>query len=93
MQSALVGVDERRLRWDERDGVHGCDLSGHFWAQARYTEDGHWAYVVWDYQNNEMTSGEAESLPSAQDAFEAWDRWVVDSGEDPSRDWPEDDPR
>ena len=50
-------------------------------------DDGRWAYSVWDYQNNEMLSGEATDLGNAQDAVELWDAAVVESGDDPSREW------
>lgn len=80
------------MHWDEREGVLSCDLSGHFWAEARRVEDGRWVYAVWDYQNNEMLSGEATDLENAQDAVESWDAAVADSGDDPSREWVDDEP-
>lgn len=80
------------MRWEEHAGVHSCDLSGHFWAEARRVADGHWAYTVWDYQNNEMLSGVAIDVESAQDAVESWDVTVVESGDDPSREWADESP-
>lgn len=83
-------TDGRRLNWNQEASVYSCDLSGHFWATARRQDDDRWAYLVQDYQNNEMLSGVATDLESAQDAVESWDKAVVESGIDPSRDWPDD---
>lgn len=81
------------LVWEPSDGDKSttddvsCDLSGHFWASAVRQDDGAWSYTIWDYQENVMLSGSAPTLAFAQEVVQAWDRVVVLSGEDPSRDW------
>lgn len=83
------------LKWNPSAGPGGSedhlgtDLTGHFWAEAKRLPDGRWSFVVWDYQNNEMLSGVAESREGAQAAVVGWDRWVVQADFDPSRDAPE----
>jgi hypothetical protein len=67
----------------------GADLTGHFDAAAQRLPDGRWSFVIRDYQGNEMLSGQAESREGAQAAVSGWDRWVVTSGTDPERDWPD----
>lgn len=85
-----------QLAWEVSQGpdesaMYAADLSGHFWAEVRQGDGGRWSFVVWDYQNNDMVSGTAESADGARAAVEGWNDWVINADGDPSREWPDPD--
>lgn len=88
-----LGDNEHQLVWTHsEDGEEAaCDLRGHFWAEAKRLFGAAWSFTIFDYQNNKMLDGIAESLDGAKAAVDGWNRWVVHADRDPSRGWPDDE--